>query len=271
MLIRGIRASEEKLINEVYRIIKKANENGIVLRVLGGLAIYIHSDHSPRCRYLHKTLGRLDETCTFTDVDLIAYKRQIKDVKNFFEKTLNYMPDPYVNTLFGNKRLIYHHPEKMFSADIFFDKLEFSHDITFKDRLEIDFPTISPTDLVLEKLQIHEINRKDVIDLLVLFLGHEISETNGNSAISANYIANVLAEDWGFYYDAIHNLKTLKQFTSELTLENKLTGEEQNLLIERIDELMRIIEEMPKTKNWLKRAKVGTSKPWYRKVEEIVR
>ncbi|MGB9728159.1 MAG: hypothetical protein ACPLZF_07085 [Nitrososphaeria archaeon] len=270
-MIRGIRASEEKLINEVYRIIKKANENGIVLRVLGGLAIYIHSDHSPRCRYLHKTLGRLDETCTFTDVDLIAYKRQIKDVKNFFEKTLNYMPDPYVNTLFGNKRLIYHHPEKMFSADIFFDKLEFSHDITFKDRLEIDFPTISPTDLVLEKLQIHEINRKDVIDLLVLFLGHEISETNGNSAISANYIANVLAEDWGFYYDAIHNLKTLKQFTSELTLENKLTGEEQNLLIERIDELMRIIEEMPKTKNWLKRAKVGTSKPWYRKVEEIVR
>jgi hypothetical protein len=38
-----------------------------------------------------------------------------------------------------------------------------------------------------------------------------------------------------------------------------------------VDLLLKIIEEEPKSKNWMKRAKEGTSKKWWRDVEEIVR
>jgi hypothetical protein len=44
---------------------------------------------------------------------------------------------------------------------VFADELYFCHKIPFKGRLEIDTPTISTTDLLLEKMQIVEINLKD--------------------------------------------------------------------------------------------------------------
>ena len=37
------------------------------------------------------------------------------------------------------------------------------HDIPFKDRLEIDYPTIPLAELLLEKMQIVQINEKDLI------------------------------------------------------------------------------------------------------------
>jgi hypothetical protein len=55
-----------------------------------------------------------------------------------------------------------------------------NHIIEFKDRLEKDYPTIPLEELMLEKLQIVKINEKDIKDLIVLILEHEIGE-NGKS------------------------------------------------------------------------------------------
>ncbi|MEI6308399.1 MAG: hypothetical protein WCP58_02000 [bacterium] len=67
--------------------------------------------------------------------------------------------------------------------DVFYARLNFSHPVEFgripgKGRLELDFPTIALADIVLEKLQIHFINKKDLIDLILLFCGHELAETD---------------------------------------------------------------------------------------------
>src|SRR5436853_4006800 len=94
-----------------------------------------------------------------------------------------------INGFFGDRRLVYYEGADRFHLDIFLDKLEFSHDILFgkkpgNGRLELDFPTISLTDLVLEKLQIHRIGRKDLVDLLVLFLGYAVKPgVNGDHEV----------------------------------------------------------------------------------------
>jgi len=36
---------------------------------------------------------------------------------------------------------------------------------------------------------------------------------------------------------------------------------------EKIKNLLRFLEEMPKTKNWLKRAKIGEKKKWWNEVD----
>jgi len=275
-VVHAVALPEDEFVKECIGIVEKAQNKGIILRILGALAVYIKSEHCSRCRELQKSLGRLEGGATFTDLDLMAYRKQSKDIKKFFEKDLGFIPDRYVNTMFGGRRLIYYHPDNYYHIDIFFNKLEFSHDIYFgekpgKGRLELDYPTITPTDIVLEKLQIHDINRKDIIDLIVLFLGHELSDSEGKALINAKYIAQVLADDWGFWYDATNNLKLVKEFANKFMNEGKLTAEEGKLIIAKVDKLLEYIDREPKTKKWLKRAKVGTKKPWYRVVEEVER
>lgn len=269
----------EEFVKETIEIIKKAQEKGIIIRILGALAVYIHSSHDNEALELFNKLKRLEGGLIFTDLDLIAYSKQRKEIMDFFEKTLGFKCDPYVKALFGGRRLIYYHPKNLYHVDIFFDKLEFSHDIYFGEKpgagsLELDFPTISLAHIVLEKLQIHKINWKDLVDLAVLFKAHklcgEIGEKN-KECIDEEVIASILCDDWGFWYDAVNNLNKLKQILDNAVKEGKINSEIANIIQTRIDKLLNYIDSKPKTKNWIKRSKIGTSKPWYREVEELER
>ncbi|AFL66337.1 hypothetical protein Desfe_0427 [Desulfurococcus amylolyticus DSM 16532] len=138
--------------------------------------------------------------------------------------------------------------------------------------LEQDFPTIPLSHLVLEKLQIHEINWKDLVDLVVLFHAHDLCKPGvGKDCINADAIARVLADDWGFWYDAMVNLAKLKNIISSKANEGVISREDSELILSRVKALVDKIESTPKTKNWIKRSKIGTSKPWYREVEELER
>jgi hypothetical protein len=268
---------DAEFIKEAVSIVKQANELNIILRVIGAVAVHIHSVHVPKAIEIYGKIKRLNSGGSqFTDIDLMAYGKQRKDVVDFFVKKLNFRPELTLNALFGGTRMMYHHPKDQYHVDIFFDKLEFSHDVYFgsmpgKGRLELDFPTIALEDIVLEKIQIHDINLKDIIDLIVLFVGHDVDKFKSKEVIDGKYIANVLSDDWGFWYDATRNLKLVRQFADIFGSEGCIQSEEHELMIERISKLLKIIDDAPKTKNWLKRAKKGTSKLWYREVEDIVR
>jgi polyhydroxyalkanoate synthesis regulator phasin len=272
--IHFVEMDEESFVKECVDLLKKAQERGIVMRILGAMAVYIHSGNNARLREIHRM--RFGEGVPmFTDLDLMAYSKQLNDIKKFFE-SLGYKPDRMINILFPGKRLIYYHPEGKYHIDVFFNKLEFSHDVPFGDspgkgRLELSFPAISPTDVVLEKLQIHHINRKDLVDLIVMFLSHELSDRDGDGLINKKYIAKLLADDWGFWYDARENLGKVKGMASTLVKEGILKEDEAQIVVKKVDELIKAIDEEPKTKNWEKRAKKGTKEKWYREVDEIVR
>jgi hypothetical protein len=161
-------------------------------------------------------------------------------------------------------------------VDVFLDKLEFSHEVIFGEkpgngRLELSYPTITLGDIALEKLQIHFINRKDVVDLILLFLTHDVEGQESKDAIDGRQIATVLSDDWGFWYDATSNLDKVKSLTMTLTESAKVSEEQADIITQRINKLRKMIDDTPKTKNWEKRAKTGTSKPWYREIEEVVR
>ncbi|MHA1632658.1 MAG: hypothetical protein ACTSXC_07645 [Candidatus Freyarchaeota archaeon] len=274
---KGVSMSVEEFLNEAASIVERAQEENIILRILGALAVHIHCKDDARCAELHKSLERLGKgKPMFTDLDLIGYKAQRKHVKKFFDGKLKFVPDRRINALFGSKRNIFYHPKGRYAVDIFFSRLEFSHDVDFgekpgKGRLELDFPTITPADIVLEKVQIHEINMKDIVDLIVLFLRHGLSVTEEKDKINCKYIAETLSDDWGFWYDAVNNLEKVKGFATKFSEERKMRKEEAETVIGRVDGLLKAIEEEPKTKRWIKRSKTGTKKIWYRPVEEVLR
>jgi len=268
---------EERFVEESINIVEKAKDMGIVIRIIGALAVYIHSTHDARAINIYEKIKRFGEDKPkFTDLDLVAYGKQRRHIMQFFEKTLNFKPNLMVNALSGGRRLIYFHPKDYYHVDVFFDKLEFSHDVYFgkkpgEGRLELDYPTITLADMVLEKSQIHQINFKDIVDLTVLFAGHDVGSSQEKEIIDGKYIAKVLSEDWGFWYDATKNLKLVKEYATKFLSEGKLTKNCYDIVTSRVDKLLNMIDEEPKSKKWQKRAKKGTSKPWYRNVEELYR
>jgi hypothetical protein len=270
-----VKMNEEEFVKEAVGIVEKAQSHGVYLRILGSLATYIRSLNNGYANFF-KSLERFGEgKPLFTDLDLAGYSKQSGAINKFFHE-LNFTPDAMVNGMFGNRRLIHHHPQNKYHVDVFLNKLEFSHDVEFGEkpgsgRLELDWPTITATDIVLEKLQIHQINRKDLIDLIALLMAHEVHETFEKNIIDGSYITKILSDDWGFWQDATTNFSKMKMLMEELTANNKLTAEQSHTIVQRTDKLLGIVTNSPKTKHWEKRAKTGTKKPWYREVEDIVR
>jgi len=269
---------EDDFLREARAIVDAAGAQGTALRILGSLGIYAHSMHVPECISVFHRVGRISEgTPLFTDLDLMGYASQGRSISRVFDD-LGFRPDDMINGFFGDRRLVYYEGKNRFHVDVFLDKLEFSHDVLFgkkpgNGRLELDSPTISLTDMVLEKLQIHQIGRKDLVDLIVLFLGHDVkpSADGDREAIDADHIANLLADDWGFWYESTQNLTKSRQLLGNFVAEGKIPTDFAARIENRIGKLEAALRSVPKGRHWEKRAKVGTAKPWFREVEEIVR
>lgn len=248
--------SNDYIFDKAQQIVKKANENGLLLRLLGATAFIYHC---PAHAYLYKKLNR-----RLTDVDVVTYSKfKSTDIeKTFkdlgFEKQRHYI-------WHAESREIYYNEDGLF-VDVFLDELNFSHVIDFRGRLELDDPTITIEDLLFEKLQIHDITEKDFKDVIILLLEHEFGSKDDREELDTNYIAKVLANDWGFYYDATNNLKKIADFASNFEL---LNDEEKAKVKDKIDRLLDIIEGEPKSKKWLRRAKKGIKKKWYNEVGDI--
>jgi hypothetical protein len=101
--------------------------------------------------------------------------------------------------------MIFQRPENGLHVDIFFDRLNFCHEIKWLDRLEADSPTLPLAEMLLEKMQIVKINEKDIIDTIVLLLEHDLG-THDQDAINVAQIGDLCAQDWGLWRTTTMNL-----------------------------------------------------------------
>lgn len=250
----------DDFMEEAMRIEKAATENGLPLRIIGCLAFRIKC---PDYVELHKKMGR-----EVTDIDFISYYKHQSKLVNLFRDELGYHWVPPSFARATTLRDLFIDQQRNRKIDVFYDHLDFSHNIDFKNekRLEIDSPTIPLAELFLEKTQIHEINAKDLKDLIITFLAHDVSETFDDTKVNGAYIAKILSDDWGFYYSVTENLKKLTDFVPTLDV---LSSEQKDLVVQRANKIHKLIEDTPKTRAWKNRAKVGNKKRWYKVVQSM--
>ncbi len=253
----------EVFIEEGKRLVYEAAKREIPLRLLGGVAIRIHC-----LEFLDfaKKLMRLGEgQQEYTDLDFMSYMRFRKNkLRNFFEE-VGYEKRPTTMSSAATQRQIYFHPKGWFYVDVFYDKLlAANHPLDFRGRLELDSPTITPTDMLLEKLQIVFPDEKDVKDLLLLLRAHQTSLQEQKDTINAKFIATKLASDWGFWYTVTTNLGGLRQYVARA---QNLTEEEKQDLNLKVGQLLEAIENEPKSTGWKMRSVVGAKRKWYNPVE----
>jgi hypothetical protein len=248
----------ESYLDEGRRLTKEAQEHGIVLRVMGPIALHYYF---PDYVDLYRSMERLGER-VFTDIDFAAYGKHRGKMVQFFENH-GYELEKRAAMISGGTRLIFF-SSNIPMIDVFFDKLNYNHPIDYRNRLEIHPYCVSLADLMLQKLQIVQINDKDLKDAMLLFLAAPISDTD-EDAINAKYIAKLFSEDWGFYFTATSNLKKIKEAMSGV---KALTDGQRGIIADKVDNFLKFIEDTPKSGKWKNRAKTGTSKPWYQEVSD---
>ena len=245
------------LEDELDRLISEAQKQGLLLRVLGGLAIKLHSPHAN-----HRALER-----AYPDIDFVTDKASARKLSGFLT-AMGYTPNKTFNTLSGDRRQLYYDEERNRQIDIFIGGFTMCHTLPLADRLEVEPLTIPLAELFLSKAQIVHLNRKDVLDLCALILDHEVCPGDEES-INSDLIAGLCARDWGLYTTVSLTIQKLQDLV--VAGEVELGDAEKQTIQNRMATLQAAMDAAPKSFAWKTRSKVGTRLRWYEEVEEVQR
>ncbi len=240
----------EDPIAEAERVAVAAKAAGVGIRLLGGAGIHLHSPSATRPPLKRK----------YGDLDYAVGKRDRQGVLKLFP-ALGYEANERFNLMQGDRRLYFYDAVHGRQIDVFIDWFKMSHVIDLRDRLDCEGPCASPSDLLLSKLQIYEVNRKDLVDLTALLLDHAVKE-NDDDAIDPRYIARIAADDWGLYRTLQLNIGKLRNTLDELEVD-------RDLVRTRLDEIWAAVSKQPKPLRWRLRAQVGDRMTWYELPEEV--
>jgi hypothetical protein len=200
-------------------------------------------------------------------MDFACVSSKKRDLIEFLEG-LGFLGDRHFNTLHGDRQMYFTTPDGKTSVDVVMDRLNMCHVLVFRDRIDRMPETLDVADLLLTKLQVVELNEKDVHDVLHLLSGFPVVPGDEPGTIGLDRIGRVVADDWGWWRTVTMNLDKVAHFAEE---------EHSDLVPEarvyepasQARQLRACCEDVPKPLKWKMRAKVGDRVQWYQLPEEV--
>ena len=241
------------VVEEGRRVLALAEAQGVTLRLVGGVAVFLRAPNG-----LPEPFRR-----TYQDLDFAAARGSSAACRMLFGR-LGYEPQVRFNALHGSERLLFFDQGNGRKVDVFVGAFRMSHRIPLDARLGLEPLTVPLAELLLTKLQIAELNEKDVRDTLALLHDHGIGDEDGESVNGAR-LAEVLSDDWGLWRTFTGNLAACREHLPRYGL----GAEETRRVEERMDALGERIEAAPKSRAWKLLARIGERKRWYELPEEV--
>lgn len=246
---------DEDAFGASIAVARQANELGVPLKLLGGQAVRLLCPSFP-----HR--ARNDQDMDFASVS--SAKRPVME----FLSGQGFLGDARFNLLHGDRQMYFTTADGATSVDVIMDKLNMCHVLEFKDRIDRMPDTLDVADLLLTKLQIVELNRKDVHDLVHLFSAFLVKGGDEPGTIGTGRIGKIVGEDWGWWRTVTMNLDKVAELAE---------GEHRDLVpeartydpAEQARGLRAFCDACPKTMKWKLRAKVGDRVQWYELPEEV--
>ncbi len=243
---------------EARRLVALADDAGLRVRLLGGLAFHAQ---------VPTWMAAVERPRR--DIDLATRGQDRKAVADLLARS-GYTPDRRYNALHGHKQLYFVDARIGRPVDMLVDRLEMCHRFDFADRLALEPLTLPLADLLLSKLQIVKINRKDLLDILILLREYELG-TDDAGHINLVRITGLTSADWGWWRTVTGNLDRLADFAAgELRPDEIETGfPSRQDLAAQLQALRDAIDRAPKSIGWRVRARIGERAPWFDEPEEI--
>ena len=241
------------IVEETFRLVGAAAERGVPLRLVGGLAVRLHASGG-----VHPALER-----EFKDIDFVTVKGKGREVSQFIE-SMGYEPSKFFNNMNAGRRALFYDTENQRQIDVFVGSFQMCHEIPITERIELEPVTVPLAELLLTKLQIVELNEKDLRDIFALLHEHEVGEGDAEM-INIAYIARLCAADWGLWRTTKLNVERGRQALDQYGF----TPKERALLHRRLETLWERTEAEPKSAKWRLRDRVGDRKKWYEEPDEV--
>src|SRR6266508_3990377 len=254
--MRGVPIAPE-IRAEAERLTAAAIGANLGLRLMGGLAIWMVAP-SVRLPPFAREYG---------DLDFASRARDARAVTPFLLEQ-GYVADRMFNSIHGAQRLNFSHPEGKWTIDVVVDALRMSHVIDLHGRLEPGRPTLDLADLLLTKLQVWEINAKDLGDITCLLADRPLSSDGAGDgeAIDLARILSLTGTDWGICHTLERNLREVATFARDQPPVGSAFDP-----VAQADALLAAIAAGPKTVAWRLRARIGERVRWYERPEEVRR
>jgi hypothetical protein len=252
---RAPRDAEPEMVAAGRAVVAAAAAHSIPVRLIGGVAVWLRASPTARA-----ALGR-----SYADIDLVAHKKQSRKLRAVLEER-GLEPERVFNATHGARRLLYHGPGG-WQVDIFLDTFEMSHTLDLGARLEAEPHTLAAAELLLTKLQIAEVNAKDLSDTAMLLWDHEPASADGPGLLNLSPVVARCAADWGLYTTVTDNLAKSAELLGSLIR----TDADRSRIARRIAVITDALAAAPKSVGWQLRAKVGRRKRWYETPEEVIR
>ena len=242
------------LVQEGERLLALAHDHKSPFALLGGVAVRLHASEVP---------AALDRE--YKDLDFAVPKGGSGAAGKLLADA-GYEPQIVFNAMNGKERLLFHDTGNGRQVDVFVGAFRMCHEIPLSDRLRPGERTVPLAELLLTKLQIIELNEKDVRDTMLLLHGHEVAE-HDDDAVNGARIAELCAEDWGLWRTITRNLERCGEHVDDYALPD----DRKVQIRDRLSRLLAAIEVAPKSRGWRMRDRIGERKRWYDLPEEVER
>jgi len=243
----------DELVSEADRLIELAEQRAFHLRLLGGLAVY---ESCPS--------AQLPELCrNYPDIDFVTDRTSGPATRTLLSEC-GYSGDQRFNALHGETRLLFYHESGGWQIDVFLGAFSMCHNIDLSRSLFPGRRVIPPADLLLTKLQIVEMNLKDMKDVLAILLDHSVGSASDPEAIDLAHLTEATSKDWGLYTTVMKSLTRVRTDVAHLLADEKLRSAQQ-----RVDQIEAGMVASPKSLRWKLRSRVGTRVLWYELPDEV--
>jgi hypothetical protein len=147
------------------------------------------------------------------------------------------------------------------------DRLVMCHTLDFRSSLGNSSLTLDPADLLLSKLQIFELNAKDVHDITHLLAGLPVGDSSSGAFIDVARFRAVVGADWGWWRTTTGSLEKLPALLAESP--GLVPANARYDPLAQATLLLDAAASAPKSMKWKLRGGVGDRVRWYELPEEV--
>ncbi len=249
--------SADDALPEAIALAQAAAEAGVALKLLGGLAVRVLVPSLPPRRRAGQ------------DIDFGCLSKGRKDTVAFLERS-GCVPDRRFNSLNGDRQMYFTAPSGR-PIDVMVDRLTMCHVLDFRPGFRRVPLTLDGVDILLSKLQIVELNEKDVRDILQLLAGLPVRPAADVSVtevvLDTARFADMMAADWGWWRTVTRNLDKLPALVDSNPELAPVDPPHDPL--GQASALADVAHSVPKGMKWKLRANVGDRVRWYEQPEEV--
>ena len=249
------------MLDEALDLVDAARASGLVVRLVGGLAVLALCADSRACRRDHR------------DLDLVAPRPSARRLLETFAR-LGYEENVHVRLASGGALLQVYRPcahrgprgalHTDDRVDVYQDSFRQHHAIPLRRRLGLEAYTVPPSDVLLAKLLRTRMSETDLLDVATLLRDVEVRDDEAPGIIGRRYLARACARDWGLYHDVTGNLELLAAEADRLGLDDH----EAARVRAASAGIGAALAVARKDLRWRLRARIGERLPWYDAVDE---